>query len=736
MRFHPTRGLDEPVAEGRRPAARLGGAGRRRDPRRLRAAGRRATTTASPGAMVQVALAPCSPFSVTPELMRATAELAERLDVRLHTHLAEDPDEDTYCLEVYGCRTVEYFEDVGWGSDRSWVAHCVYPNDGRDRPAGRRGAPAWPTARARTMMIGGRRSRRSPSCRAAGVPVGIGCDGSASTDSASLWMEARNALLLGRLRGGPEADAAPATRWRWPPAAAPRCLGRDGRDRAAVASAPSATSVCWPLEGVALRRRPRPTRSRPGCAAARSSPRHTSSPAGSWSRTAPSTAPGRRRHARPPPRRSPAASRPGLTTEPVRGTSATGDGTVTRRTTGRNRRPATCLTCRTPCSPAGGSSIPRPRLDEIADVLVDDGIITAVGPDLADGPTRRRACIDVAGLLVTPGLIDLHVPRLSRPRRLLPPARPGRRRARACPTVVDGGTSGAATFGLARRWIDDPGDQTQVLAFIDPCQIYFATKDFICHKLEIANDLRNLDVDSPRRRSRRNADVIVGMKVRACYTADPTRLAVPRGGQAAGRRHAGHGAPRSLPAHADHPHVVRCSTRCAAATSSPTPSAARRACSTPPARSPRVPRRGRPRRAARHRPLGHRLPLRDARRCSTRASCPTPISTDLNVFNVDPPVCSLAETIIEDLGAGRRPARRHRHGHLDTPPAHPPRASSARSSRAGPAEISVLRIDEGEALPLPTATRRCWSSEAGRRRLLPRGRVAPRRRPGLDGLVA
>ena len=83
---------------------------------------------ASFGAMVRVALAPCSPFSVTPALMKATAELAEKLDVRLHTHLAEDPDEDTFCLETFGRRPIEQFEEVGWGTDRSWVAHCIYPN--------------------------------------------------------------------------------------------------------------------------------------------------------------------------------------------------------------------------------------------------------------------------------------------------------------------------------------------------------------------------------------------------------------------------------------------------------------------------------------------------------------------------------------------------------------------------------------------------------------------------------
>ena len=201
------------------------------------------------GAMVRVALAPCSPFSVTAELMRATAELAKRLDVRLHTHLAEDPDEDTYAEEVYGCRTIELFEDVGWGSDRSWVAHCIYPNEEEVARLGK-----WGTGVAHcpssNMMIGGGGMAPVAELRAAGVPVGLGCDGSASTDSASLWMEARNALLLGRLRRGPQAMGARdaleiATR------GSAGCLGRTG-ELGVLAPGAVGDLVCWPLEGVAF----------------------------------------------------------------------------------------------------------------------------------------------------------------------------------------------------------------------------------------------------------------------------------------------------------------------------------------------------------------------------------------------------------------------------------------------------------------------------------------------------
>jgi cytosine/adenosine deaminase-related metal-dependent hydrolase len=200
----------------------------------------------APLAMVRVALAPCSPFSVTPRLMRATAELAERLDVRLHTHLAEDADEDAYCERVYGCRTVDLFEDVGWGTDRAWVAHCVFPNEAEIARLG-----AWGTGVAHcpsSNQLLGAGLAPVAELRAAGSPVGIGCDGSASADSASLWMETRNALLLARLRHGPGAlqarDALEmATR------GGARCLGRDGE--IGQLSVGAAGDLCvWPLDGV------------------------------------------------------------------------------------------------------------------------------------------------------------------------------------------------------------------------------------------------------------------------------------------------------------------------------------------------------------------------------------------------------------------------------------------------------------------------------------------------------
>lgn len=200
----------------------------------------------APGAMVRIALAPCSPFSVTPELMRRTADLAERMDVRLHTHLAEDRDEDAFCRERFGNRPLEQFEAVGWGSDRAWVAHCVYPDEAEVARLG-----AWGTGVAHcpssNALIG---AGLAPivELRAAGVPVGIGCDGSSSTDCASLWLETRGALLLGRLRGGPSAmTARDALEMATLGSAA--CLGRTG-ELGVLAPGAVADLVAWRLDGI------------------------------------------------------------------------------------------------------------------------------------------------------------------------------------------------------------------------------------------------------------------------------------------------------------------------------------------------------------------------------------------------------------------------------------------------------------------------------------------------------
>lgn len=200
----------------------------------------------SPGSMLRIALAPCSPFSVSPELMQATAELAERLDVRLHTHLAEDPDEDRFCLARFGRRPIEHFEDVGWGDARAWVAHCVYPNRDEILRLGGWGTGVAHCPSSNMLIAGGIAPVRE--LREAGVPVGLGCDGSASTDHASLWLEARTALLLGRLRHGPTSSSAREV-LEMATVGSATCLGRAG-ELGVIAPGAPADLVAWPLEGV------------------------------------------------------------------------------------------------------------------------------------------------------------------------------------------------------------------------------------------------------------------------------------------------------------------------------------------------------------------------------------------------------------------------------------------------------------------------------------------------------
>src|ERR1700730_6204591 len=161
---------------------------------------------------------------------------------------------------------------------------------------------------------------------------------------------------------------------------------------------------------------------------------------------------------------------------------------------------------------------PGTGTDAIEDVLIDGGMITAVGTGLtADGVE----VIDCAGLLITHALSDLHVHVMAGLGDFcLDADQVGV--GMGVPVLVDGGTSGVATFDISRRAvIDHPDTKTRVLAFIDPNQLYLATKDFICHRLLIANDLKNLDEASLADSIERNADVVVGLKVRACHTGDP-----------------------------------------------------------------------------------------------------------------------------------------------------------------------------------------------------------------------
>ena len=179
----------------------------------------------SHGAMIQIALAPCSPFTVTPDLMRRTAELAERLDVRLHTHLAENSEDDEFALATFGMRPIDLYEDVGWMSDRTWGAHVVRPNAEEVARLGHAhvGVAHCPSS---NMILS---SGIAPSIdlRNAGCPVGLGVDGSSSADSGSLWQEARLAMLQGKLTSGADAMTA-RTALEMGTRGGAGCLGREG----------------------------------------------------------------------------------------------------------------------------------------------------------------------------------------------------------------------------------------------------------------------------------------------------------------------------------------------------------------------------------------------------------------------------------------------------------------------------------------------------------------------------
>ena len=176
-----------------------------------------------PGAMVQIALAPCSPFSVTDSLMRDSAELALRHNVRLHTHLAETEDEEAWCRERFGCRPLDYLEDVGWLNDRVWLAHGIWFDESEIQRLGRAKTAISHCPTSNMILASG--CCQVPALEAAGAPVGIGVDGSASNDSSNLIEELRHAFLLQRLHHGAERishhDAL-----RWATKGSAGCIGR------------------------------------------------------------------------------------------------------------------------------------------------------------------------------------------------------------------------------------------------------------------------------------------------------------------------------------------------------------------------------------------------------------------------------------------------------------------------------------------------------------------------------
>lgn len=178
-----------------------------------------------PGAMTRVAVAPCSPFSVSPQLMRGSAELARKHGVRLHTHVAETGDEERFCLEKFGRRPVDLMEDLGWTGDDVWYAHGIHLNDAEVNlvAATSTGIAHCPSSNMRL----GAGICRVEELLASGARLGLGVDGSASNEDSNLAFEVHQALLLARVRNASPTALDARTAWRLATRGGAECLGRD-----------------------------------------------------------------------------------------------------------------------------------------------------------------------------------------------------------------------------------------------------------------------------------------------------------------------------------------------------------------------------------------------------------------------------------------------------------------------------------------------------------------------------
>lgn len=183
------------------------------------------------GAMSRVALAPCSPFSVSEDLMKASARLAESHDVRLHTHLAETESETEFCREMFGVRPLDYLERVNWLSNRTWLAHGIHFNEDEIRRLGKAGVGICHCPSSNMLLASGQ--CRTLDLETAGSPIGLGVDGSASNDGSNMMLEVRQALLLQRLRYGAEAITHQKV-LNWATQGSANCLGREDIGRIAV----------------------------------------------------------------------------------------------------------------------------------------------------------------------------------------------------------------------------------------------------------------------------------------------------------------------------------------------------------------------------------------------------------------------------------------------------------------------------------------------------------------------
>ncbi len=164
------------------------------------------------GAMTQIALAPCSPFSVTTDLMKETARIAKREGVMTHTHLCETIDEENFCIKSFGMRPVDYLEDVGWLNERTWLAHGIHFNSEEILRLGKAGVGICHCPTSNMMLASG--MCKNLELESAGVKVGLGVDGSASNDGSNMIAEVRMAMYLQRLQyGSAEVTHFDALRW-------------------------------------------------------------------------------------------------------------------------------------------------------------------------------------------------------------------------------------------------------------------------------------------------------------------------------------------------------------------------------------------------------------------------------------------------------------------------------------------------------------------------------------------
>ena len=199
------------------------------------------------GVQVEITVAPCSPFSVTQGLMTESAELARKLGLRLHTHLAETVEEDDYCRQLYGCTPVEYLERVGWLAEDVWCAHCVHLSDDDIAKFGSHdvGVAHCPTS---NMRLGAGIARVRELLDAS-VRVGLGVDGSASNERSDLFLEVKQSLLVARARGGPRA-LAPRDALRLGTRGGAAVLGRD--DIGQLTPGKRADLAVWRTDGLEL----------------------------------------------------------------------------------------------------------------------------------------------------------------------------------------------------------------------------------------------------------------------------------------------------------------------------------------------------------------------------------------------------------------------------------------------------------------------------------------------------